>query len=69
MCDITTEISDLVYACHNSQEFFFIRLSMVPESRPSRIGAERIYSEPDGCNQKLVSVFILRSSSLQLHNE
>ncbi|BBH00731.1 Galactosyltransferase family protein [Prunus dulcis] len=29
------------------------RLSMVPESRPSRIGAERIYSEPDGCNQKL----------------
>ncbi|KAH0985893.1 hypothetical protein GBA52_013070 [Prunus armeniaca] len=33
---------------------FTNRLWMVPESRPSRIGAERIYSEPDGCNQKLV---------------
>ncbi|XP_021821567.1 probable beta-1,3-galactosyltransferase 2 [Prunus avium] len=33
---------------------FTNRLWMVHESRPSRIGAERIYSEPDGCNQKLV---------------
>lgn len=36
-----------------------IRLWMVPESWPSRIAVERINSEPEDCNQKLVSVFVI----------
>lgn len=35
---------------------------MVPESWPSRIAVERINSEPEDCNQKIVSLYITTSS-------
>ncbi|TQD70430.1 hypothetical protein C1H46_044035 [Malus baccata] len=48
---------------------FTNRLWMVPESRPSRIGSEKIFSESDACDHKLVIKHTTRDSSGEATNQ